>query len=171
MNTSLLSVTHQCPSQPDKAVADTFSTENEAMDVFQRWCWNWTSIVLRVVAILQVQNGQTWCFHNVTTGRSQQTTTTSSCNPPLEYNCQLVNDPPSVYNQVSGPMYLCSIPGNSPGQSPTASNSQAGTPLQDKNYQGVFQPNYTFGAPSPQGQIQYAKTPVLQAGQVRNTAS
>ena len=60
-------------------------------------------------------------------------------------------------------MYRCSTPSDSSQGSPAQS---VGTPVQTKSYQGVFEPNNTAQAPSTNGSIQYARTPVLEAGQV-----
>lgn len=109
----------------------------------------------------QVLEGQSWCFHDVTKDNSSQTTS-ADCSPPLNYDCELVTESIEIYSQVSGPMYRCSTGGDAPGPSPTGSYFEpVGTPVQTKSYQGVFQPNYT----SPNGTYQFAKTPVLEAGQ------
>lgn len=121
------------------------------------WVSTWMSI-------LQVQDGQSWCFHNVTSTNATQTTS-ADCDPPLEYDCELVVESTELYSQETGSMYNCSAGNGAQGISPSQS---AGTPVQTKSYQGVFEPNYTSGqGQAPGAAYQYARTPVLEAGQVK----
>ena len=45
--------------------------------------------------------GESWCFRVVTTMGNMQTTS-GDCDPPLDFECQLVPDSPAVYSQISG---------------------------------------------------------------------
>ena len=124
------------------------------------------------VSVLQVVNDQTYCFVNETLSAAANTTTTA-CDPPLAYQCSEKNAEPGVYAQQAGPVFDCSTVTPSPALSPEARAplpvlpAPAGTPVNDRNYTYVFQANETTtAAPGPGPAVRYAKTAVLEAGQV-----
>lgn len=116
--------------------------------------------------LMQVVNGLSWCFHNVPSSQSTTQDTSTDCSPPLNYACEIVTDSTESYGQSTGPMYRCQAGSGALGQGPVASSSQpAGTPIQTKSYQGVFEPNFTAQAPT--NNYPTARTPLLEAGQVK----
>ena len=125
---------------------------------------------------MQPVNQYILCYVNETITATANSTTTD-CDPPLAFDCKQTDVDAGVYAQLAGTAYNCSLTTPSPAYAssprvggpvlPVLSSNLTGTPVNSRNYTLVFQANSSAPAPSPLSGVRYAKTPLLQAGQVQ----
>ena len=108
--------------------------------------------------LLQVVSGFSWCFHNVTSSQNTAQTTSTDCNPPLDYACEVITDSTESYGQSTGPMYRCQAGSGAPLQSPVGSPSPGcGNTSSDKKLPGCFWAQF-YSTGSKQ-QLSYSQDP------------